>query len=232
MDTPTRAADAIGMDANPDTALTALMATGMGRWDASTELFANGLRPSRLEGVPDAIVRPYPNDMEAIFAYSKLDMVNTPGATAFLNAYLEDRSISGDLDLKFHALLTPFPNGVKVSGWAAFSKCESLASIGDGIAVARGLNLEGCSNLASLPKGMVIGTWLDLRRCSAWDDRIPDDAVIEGTIYTDTHTDGVFLDEWRSLHPKGERHPNHDTGQADPMARPADGHQQDGRASA
>jgi hypothetical protein len=98
------------------------------------------------------------------------------------------------------------PEGVRVDGDLNLTHNPSLKSLPDGLHVGGGLFLTG-SAIVRLPKGLVVGGVLWMIDCCEWDGTIPEDAIINGLIFTDGQEKGkgIPFHEWRAANPFGER---------------------------
>jgi hypothetical protein len=92
-------------------------------------------------------------------------------------------------------------------GWTVNVDLGNAAWVTDlpvGIHLDGGFDLRG-TGIRALPAGLRVTGGLNVCWCEGWDGRIPADAQIGGTVYTDCHRDGLALDEWRHRYPHGER---------------------------
>jgi hypothetical protein len=114
----------------------------------------------------------------------------------------EGFNVRGDMWLLF-AEIASMPRGLVVGGNLNLAHTP-LERLPRGLFVGGYLNLHG-SGIRTLPTDLRVGETLTLTGCQAWDGRIPKAARLGEWVYTDMHPNGVRLDEWRELHPRGER---------------------------
>jgi hypothetical protein len=119
--------------------------------------------------------------------------------------------------------LTALPEDLRVGSHLALAKTK-IEVLPDRLRFLRGLDLEGapitalpdgltlelylnlCNTpIVALPKGLRVGSILDLRACTRWDGQIEPDTQVDQFVFTDAHSHGVPLAEWRERHPRGER---------------------------
>lgn len=175
-------------------AMTAMIASGMDRWEAF------GL--AYVDADPEGVVGPWLATMTE--AAKEWEGSNVQGfthammAVGKVNPQLADR-------LFFEAVKTGNVPKWMGSDGISWHETDWLTRLPDGIE-ARSLFLNRNVNLKSLPGGMrLVDGSLDMTGCVSWDGIIPEDAVIGFKVYTDLHPEGITLDEWRRLHPNGER---------------------------
>jgi hypothetical protein len=126
-----------------------------------------------------------------------------------LDAWAKGRTVVGDLDLS-GVPVTRWPKGLKVVGDGGEDpvlnlKDTRIARLPDGFHSAGCLWLDRTS-LVSLPHGLWVGGSLSLQNCPEWDGLIPDGTYVRYWVQTDRHpASGIPLEDWRALHPKGER---------------------------
>jgi hypothetical protein len=111
--------------------------------------------------------------------------------------------VGGALEVAYTAL-TVLPDDLKVGGFLELIRHPILATPKN-LKVAGYLGLQG-TPLRTLGQGLCVGSDCFLDGCPDWDGRIPEDAQIDGVIFTDRHpSPGIRLGAWRRLHPRGER---------------------------
>jgi hypothetical protein len=167
---------------DPDGFLAALRATGVGEWEALGELHALAPALALPRILPAMTELDYP--LTIIRVCDALALASPDGANAALNAAL--------------------PNVVRVRDSVRLSNRAWVRSLPD-LCVHGALDLDRCVNLATLPKRLDIEFSLKLQGCASWDGKIPKKAWVAGNLFTDRHPEGIRLDEWRRLHPRGER---------------------------
>jgi hypothetical protein len=195
---------------DPEGAVRALMATGMPRWDAMVALLGAGVDPwafVALRGLPKDRLRAFPDAQEAMAAFHGIHREDSWGANAALNAYLEGRTVEGNLSLTPFTWVEGLPAGLVVRGHLHLgpfhlSRARPWATLPEGLRVGGGLFLRG-TQLATLPKGLWVGGVLAVFDCPSWDGRIPGDAEVGLGIETDRHPN-LPLAEWRQAYPHGE----------------------------
>jgi hypothetical protein len=146
----------VALDA--EAALRALMATGLGRWDALVALAEAGVARGALPvpaGVPVRAVIAHAGLPQALLAFDRLAERDPHGANATLNAYLEGRRVDGELNLGQRPWLTCLPAGLEVAGPLRLD-WSGLTSLPPRLRVGGDLNLEG-TPLTHLPEGLEVG---------------------------------------------------------------------------
>ena len=161
--------------------LGAFLATGMAPWDAMITLLDAGI-PKRdlatLQDVPEVILRPYSDPMEALTAFKSRADSDPEGANAALNAYLAGRTLDGDLLLYYQPWITSLPEGMVLRGGLDLSEA-CIEHLPRDLRVGGTLDLQS-SAIEDLPEGLWVGGQLNL-----WETPIgelPLNLRVEGTI--------------------------------------------------
>jgi hypothetical protein len=161
-------------DGTTDAALLALMATGLGRWDALLVVAGADTLGGSVGGVPREALQVFVTLSRALDVLDLLATRNPEGANAALNAYLEGRmlphrvdlggrtwlrslpglTVTGYLDLEGSGI-TALRGGLKVLG-DLYLKNAPIQSLPDGLTLEGTLQLSG-SAIEALPEDMVIG---------------------------------------------------------------------------
>jgi hypothetical protein len=148
-----------------------------------------------------------------------------PGlARVGLELWGRGRTVDGYLELPECQWVTALPQGLAVTGSLMVSGLQSLTSLPEGLRVGGSLSLDGTavtflpdgldiggglyltgSSLIGLGCGLRVGADLDLTNCRGWNGQIPADTEVAGKVLSDRHEEGIPLDHWRHLHPRGER---------------------------
>jgi hypothetical protein len=110
--------------------------------------------------------------------------------------------VDGDLCVDDTPLAT-LPDGLRIAG-DCYLRRVPLRATPDRLTVRDTLILDG-SAFVTLGKGLKVNSDLNLEGCPNWDGRIPADTEVGGLVVTDRHSQGLFLGDWRRLHPAGER---------------------------
>jgi hypothetical protein len=125
------------------------------------------------------------------------------------------RTVPADLVAKSLNLsgsdIETLPRGLAFEESLNLERTVHIQTLPEGLTIGTHLELQG-SRIERLPQGLVVGSLLDLRGCHHWDGQIPLDAQI-GSLRTDRHPNarepgtcvGITLEEWRMLHPQGEK---------------------------
>jgi hypothetical protein len=103
-----------------------------------------------------------------------------------------DLKVEGSLELTDVPIRT-LPAGMTLTGLGLMG--TFIAELPEGMTL-RELALEEVP-LRHLPMGLTVTGNLHLRDCAAWDGVIPADTKVGGTIFTDLHSDGIGLKDWR-----------------------------------
>jgi hypothetical protein len=106
-----------------------------------------------------------------------------------------------DLDLA-HSRVA-LPEGLRVGRFLNFWKAK-ITTLPDRLWVGGSLDLDE-TPIQALPEGLFVGGRLDMRNCHRWDGQVPEDAQIVEGIRTDREPDGIVLEDWHLLNPRGER---------------------------
>jgi hypothetical protein len=198
-----------GADPRPDPDLEVeplvrtFMATGSLRWEAMVALVDSGILPrGAFLPIPEWALADYGDLNQAMEAFAALAESRPVAANHALNAYLDGRNVRISLKLGGCAWVTLLPDGLRVRG-NAYLGDTGLTQLPANLTVSERLHL-GRTRVANLPEGLKVGE-LNLVGNFVWDGRIPQDAEIELTVWTDRHPGGLTLDVWRTLHPHGER---------------------------
>jgi hypothetical protein len=195
-----------------DATVAALVAAGQSRWEALVGLVEGGADPEAIWaqwGVPPQALVAFENTWAAIEAFNRIAQGDPKGANVALLAFLEGRTVPGDLILSDSPWIERLPPALRVAGHLvlgqfALPDLEQRVELPEGLWVGGGLFLEG-TPLRHLPQGLHVEGDLGLRACPAWDGWIPEDAWVGGTISSPRHGLGPDLAAWRRLHPHGEK---------------------------
>jgi hypothetical protein len=120
-----------------------------------------------------------------------------------LAALPQGLTVEGSLVVQDNRKLALLPDDLTVTDDLNATDC-ALTAVGRNLKVQRHLDLEGNGHLVTLGKGLQVADGINLRRCPAWDGRLPVDAQIGGTIYSDRYPRGTWIVTWRTLFPDGE----------------------------
>jgi hypothetical protein len=173
-----------------DLAVTALMATGLTRWQALVESFRGGLVPASLRGVPEGLLCDEP-DTALMARFIRQRLAEKPSAAmAFLKDCCGDRVVRGPLDLSDCPRLTALPEGLTIDGELVLTGCRNLSGLPEGLR-ATAIHLQDCVKLKSIPEGLaMVGhespflETLNLSRCEGL-ERLPDGVRVRGTLWLD-----------------------------------------------
>ena len=124
-------------------------------------------------------------------------------AGRWLKSWLTDRRVPGTLSLGGRAWALDLPWGMDLEGGLMLD-ASPIQALPERLRVGADLYLDR-SLIASLPRGLKVGAGLWLRHCPHWDGRIPEDARVEGRVFTEPHPHGLRLEAWRARFPLGER---------------------------
>jgi hypothetical protein len=208
--------------------LAGLVAAGMDRWDAKLALVEAGLAPElfpEFAALPKSFLasnRSWTPE-QALLAFAGIAQADPEGANLAWNAWLEGRTVAGDLTLApapdwitslpeglviggsldvRGSRLTALPRGLVVEG-GLNAWNTPVGSLPDGLRVGGMLELR-CTPITTLPQRLRVGGRLALTGCDHWDQCLPKDTEVGGLLLTDRHLHGIDVDAWRQQHPQGE----------------------------
>jgi hypothetical protein len=139
-------------------ALTALLATGLPRWDGVIALLGAGVAPGafpELAGLPASFLRPgaIPDATVALRAFDGIAAVDPEGAGAALCAWLDGRSLE-DLSLG-EPWMNRLPDRLEVKGTLCLQG-SAIVDLPVTLRLGGELNIRGTA-VAALPAGLKVG---------------------------------------------------------------------------
>jgi hypothetical protein len=211
--------------------LTALLATGLRRWDAMLALVEAGVEPGlfpELAGLTAENLKIMAFEGPTVWPDGVLEATarrSSEQANALLGAWLEGATLPRAPRLEYEHWITALPAGVTVGG-DLLLKRSGITTLSPGLRVEGMLDLRytqvselpegisaqvldlGSTRIRSLPRGLRLERALDLTGCRRWDGKIPEDAEVGRMVITDRHPQGITLEGWRERYPEGEPNPN------------------------
>jgi hypothetical protein len=176
-----------------ESTLSALEASGFGRWEALGHV-ASSLDPSPALEAWNGLDCGYdPNAphwkaraLDWVARGAALDGIAlwAPGlANRLLGEWLDKRCVDpARIDLSGRSWIASLPAGICFQGDLCVADCLGLETLPDGLAVGGNLDLEGCESLKQLPSGLRVGGAISLHGCRAGLG-VPLDAHIGGGAY-------------------------------------------------